>query len=190
MEPFIGEIRLLPYIFAPQGWLPCDGRQLPISSYQALAAVLGTTYGGDGRTYFNIPKMQGYTPVGANSPNPTTVQLGLGKTSGVTAVTLGQGNYPTHNHDMNGIGAGAPTNRLNKPASTNRPGGILLNGATSPTALNDFSDVATPNTSFASAAIGNNNTGVAAVTAHENQQPYLPLQFMIAWDGIFPERPS
>lgn len=188
MDPFIGEIRLLPYTFAPQGWFPCDGRSLSVQQYTPLFALLQTTYGGDGRTSFKIPDMRGFTPVGPNNSDSTRVKLNLGKSTGDTTVTLAQGEYPTHNHDMNGIGGGALTNRLNNPASTNRPGTILLTGATSPVTLKDFSDVATPNASFAPSAIGNNNTGVATVTAHENQQPYLPLQFMIAWDGIFPTR--
>lgn len=187
MDPFIGEIRLLPYTFAPQDWLPCDGRKLFVQQYQALFAILGDTYGGDLKTYFNLPNLQGFIPVGTNSTIANTVVLGLGKTTGTTTETLSYSEYPTHNHTMNGLGNGSTANRLNQPTAASRPSTLLLNGNSgSSTPVIAFSDVATPNTTFAAQAISPNGTTTAA--AHSNQQPNLPLQFMIATQGVFPVR--
>lgn len=187
MNPFIGEIRLMPYTYAPQDWLPCDGRQMQINQFQALSAVLGITYGGDGKTYFNLPNMQGFAPVAPNSSDLTRPVIAQGKSTGVASVALTDGNYPTHSHAMNGLSTLTVANRSNKPTTASRPSTLLLNGgsATS-TPVKEFSDLPSPNTTFAPQAIGVN--GTTAPVNHENRQPYLPLQFMIATTGVWPPR--
>jgi microcystin-dependent protein len=187
MNPFIGEIRLMPYTYAPQDWLPCDGRQVPINQYQALAAILGTTYGGDARTYFNLPNMQGFAPVAPNTSDPTKPMVTQGKSTGAASVTLTEANYPSHNHGLNGISTGTPANRVNPPANNTQPGLVQLNGGTtSSTAVQVYTTATAPNTSFAPQAIGPSST--TAAVGHENRQPFLPLQFMIATNGVWPPR--
>lgn len=185
MDPFVGEIRLLPYTYAPQGWLPCDGRSLPCIQFQTLFAVIGNIYGGDGRTNFNLPDLRNFIPVGANSYLPDTVCLLLGKTAGSAGVALTSSQLPVHNHTMNGLATRTPANRLAAPTVNSRPSAVLFNGTTTTIkAQNAFSTTNTPDAVFAPTAI--DCYGAAQPTAHPNQQPYLPLNFMIAFDGDFP----
>jgi len=186
MDPYIGEIRLLPYNFAPVDWLPCDGRSLSIGEYTSLFAVIGITYGGNGTTNFNLPDLRGFIPVGPSTMSgPSTVQIAIGKAVGSTAVTLTADQLPLHKHDMNGMSTTTVTGRLTQPASDARPGPVLFNGTTSSTtAQKAFSTTDSPDMVFAPQAIGNNSSVPTA--AHPNQQPYLPLNFMIAVNGVFP----
>lgn len=184
MEPFIGEIRLLPFTYAPVGWLICDGSLQALQAYQALYAIIGTTYGGDGVKNFALPDLRGYVPVGANSPISGTVRVALGKTTGTANVTLTAGQLPLHNHTMNGNTTTDPNFRLAKPAVNARPGAVVNSG----TGMLAFSDSQSPDTNFAPQAIGP-DSAAATASAHSNQQPYLSLNFMIATDGVFPDRP-
>ncbi len=187
MNPFIGEIRLMPYTYAPQDWLPCDGRQMSIQIYPALNAVLGGMYGGDNKTYFNLPNMQGFAPVAPNSSDLTRPVVTQGKSTGAASVTLTEANYPSHNHGLNGISTGTPANRVNLPANNTQPGLVQLNGGTtSAIAVQVYTTSTAPNTSFAPQAIGPSST--TAAVDHENRQPFLPLQFMIATTGVWPPR--
>lgn len=187
MNPFIGEIRLMPYTYAPQDWLPCDGRKMSIQNYAPLNAVLGGMYGGDNKTYFNLPNMQGFAPVAPNGSDPTRPVVAQGKTTGVTSVTLTESTFPTHTHGLNGIQTGTPANRVSNPTNGAQPGIVLLNGGTTAsTTVKSFTSATTPNTSFAPQAIGPNST--TAAVGHENRQPFLPLQFMIATTGVWPPR--
>jgi microcystin-dependent protein len=180
MDAYIGEIRLLPYTFAPDNWLPCDGRTLAINSYQTLYAVIGITYGGDGKTNFKLPNLSSSIALHHNGALPDTVLVGLGKTVGAANVALTA--VPSHNHAMNGKNTTTLANRLTKPATDAQPAQVLFDGATSTAkAQKAFSAADAPQEYFTPTAVG--AFGATTVAGHSNQQPYLPLNFMIMADG-------
>ncbi len=120
-EPFIGEIRIFANNFYPMGWLPCNGGMLNIQQYQALYAVIGNTYGGDGRPLFALPNLDtsegvGLVPIGAGS-GPGLTPYNLGKTAGVPSVTLNLSQTPSHNHDLVGMKADDP-HTVSTPTAT------------------------------------------------------------------------
>jgi microcystin-dependent protein len=164
MDPFIGEIRLVAFTFAPRGWAICDGRLLPINQNQALFALLGTTYGGDGRTTFALPDLRGRVPIGAGEP-PTGSTYPLGATGGQEAVALTTGQLPEHGHAVHASSA-AGTKR--SPTRSYPAGGGAY--------------AADHNVRMKAAMIGPTGDG----QAHENRQPYLGLNYVIALQGIFP----
>jgi microcystin-dependent protein len=164
MDPFIGEIRLVPYNFAPKGWALCAGQLLPINQNQALFALLGTTYGGDGRTTFALPDLRGRVPVGAGQPAVGS-DYPLGATGGQETVELTTPQLPGHSHHVNASSAAATTK---SPASAYPAGGGAYAGAR--------------NARMKAAMIGLTGGG----EEHENRQPYLSLNYIIALQGIFP----
>jgi microcystin-dependent protein len=166
MDPFIGEIRLVPYNFAPKGWAFCAGQLLPINQNQALFALLGTTYGGDGRTTFALPDLRGRIPVGAGQ-SPAGSDYPLGAAGGSETVKLTTGQLPAHAHHVNASSAAATTKN---PATAYPAGG----GAYS----------AQRNVRMNAATVGRTGSG----QAHENRQPYLSLNYIIALYGIFPSQ--
>lgn len=166
-EPFLAEIRLMSFQFAPKGWAQCNGQLLPINQNQALFSLLGTNFGGDGRVNFALPDMRGRVPAHAG----TTVQLGW--RVGEEAVTLAEANLPSHTH---GGKAGDALANSSSPvnAMVGRKGrlGHDLHGAPdNPTALH----------STAGGAAGGSQP-------HSNMQPYLTLNFCIALQGLFPSQ--
>jgi microcystin-dependent protein len=168
-EPFLGEVRLMSFTFVPRGWAACDGQLLPINQNQALFALLGTTYGGDGRTTFALPDLRGRTPLHAGG------DVTLGQTIGADSVTLTQSQIPTHTHVVQATSDAATTNNAGGGA-----GGSLANARTG-TAL--YGPPSAPvNTN--PATVG--TTG--ASQAHENRQPYTTVMFCIALQGIFPSQ--
>lgn len=192
MDAFIGEIRLFPYTFSPVGWMWCDGRQVPIQQCQALYAVIGWIYGGDQRTYFNLPDLRGRVAVGMGDDPSDDFDPTIGAKGGASGVTLSTLNMPPHTHSLIGAQAGLVTR-------TTTPAGNLLTGiaykpttgTTNPTALPYAVDPANPPTTLAAQTLspfvgGTNNV----VQAHENRQPALVLQWAICFDqGAFPVRP-
>lgn len=170
-DPFLAEIRMFGFNFAPQGWASCDGQLLPISQNNALFALLGTTYGGDGRTTFALPNLQERLPLGTGQ-GPGLTDRQLGETGGVAAVSLSVQEMPAHQHAL--AGTSSP--------SGNSPAGALL----SPTASGALA-YRTPGATTAMAG------GAIAVAGggqpHENRPPMLSLTFCIAMQGIFPPRP-
>jgi microcystin-dependent protein len=164
MEPYIGEIRLVPFNFAPKGWALCAGQMLPINQNQALFALLGTTYGGDGRTTFALPDLRGRVPIGAGQP-PAGSSYPLGATGGQETVELKTGELPRHTHAVHASSAAATT----KSPDTAYParGGAYAGQK----------DVR-----MKGAMIGRTGGG----EAHENRQPYVGLNYIIALQGIFP----
>lgn len=165
-EPFLSEIRVVSFNFAPQGWALCNGQLLPINQNQALFSLLGTTFGGDGRTTFALPNFQGRVPVHVDSGHA------LGERGGEQAHTLSVSELPAHTHSANGKdGAGA---------SKDPTGNVWASDGTGNFAL--YRDTA--NAAMAPGAIG--NTGGSQ--AHLNMQPFLALNFIIALQGIFPSR--
>lgn len=164
MDPFIGEIRLVPFNFAPKGWAICAGQMLPINQNQALFALLGTTYGGDGRTTFALPDLRGRIPIGAGQP-PDGSDYPLGATGGQETVELTTGQLPGHSHPVNASSAAATSK---SPATAYPAGGGAYAGQR--------------NVRMKAAMIGLTGGG----EGHENRQPYLSLNYIIALQGIFP----
>ena len=174
-EPFIAEIKIFAGNFAPRGWAFCNGQLLPIAQNTALFSLVGTTYGGDGRTTFGLPKLQGRIPLHpGNGPGLTTRRLG--ELGGVETVTLSEAEMPSHSH------ATAATLRANSGAATSAdPRGNSLAAAKIYKA-----DVPGVDTSAGSV---NNQTGSAGDSEpHANMPPYLTLNFIIALVGLYPTR--
>lgn len=181
-DPFIGEIRIFANNFYPMGWLPCDGRLLNIQQSTPLYAVIGITYGGDGRSTFALPNLTtpsgvGMVPIGDGS-GPGLTPYNLGETAGVTSVTLTLNQTPAHNHDLVGMNADDP-HTVATPTATS----WISRNTLGTTAISNYSDQpTTPDKSLANPALGILGGG----QPHENRQPYLALNYYIAVDGIFP----
>lgn len=160
-EPFLSEIRMMSFVFAPKGWALCNGQLLPINQNQGLFSLLGTTFGGDGRVNFALPDLRGRVPIHVGSGHT------LGERGGEQAHTLSIAEIPTHTHVL----SASPSN-ANAPTPTND----LL------AAANNVYSPATNLTSLNASSI--TNTGGSQ--AHLNMQPFLTLSFCIALQGIFP----
>lgn len=165
-EPFLSEIRIMGFNFAPRGWASCDGQILPINQNQSLYSLLGTTYGGDGRTSFALPDLRGRTPLHQGSGYQ------LGTKSGAELHTLSTAEIPTHNHTLSAVSA------TNNPTPV--PSGTVMLG-NSPSQLYTSG---TPDTTLRAESISSFGGG----QAHENMQPYTTLNFCIALQGVFPSR--
>jgi len=169
-DQYIGEIRMFGGNFAPEGWLPCDGRLLPISDYETLFTLVGAQYGGDGSTNFALPDLRGRVPVHQGQP-PQRPPFALAQQGGAETVTLTTGQIPAHQHAMQastGVGTSStPTNNLwaQTPAH-------LYTTATTPAATMDPSVIG---------PAGQNQ-------AHDNMLPYLSINFIIAYQGLFPQQ--
>ncbi|MDX1941511.1 MAG: tail fiber protein [Saprospiraceae bacterium] len=162
-EPFLSEIRIMSFVFAPKGWALCNGQLLPINQNQALFSLLGTTFGGDGRVNFALPDLRGRTPIHSGSGHT------LGERGGEQAHTLSIAEIPTHTHLVN-----ATTDVTNNPLPT---GNVFASSAPNELYANPANLVAmNPGT------IAN----VGGSQAHLNMQPFLVLNFSIALQGIFP----
>jgi microcystin-dependent protein len=166
MEPFLGEIRLVPFSFAPRGWAFCAGQLLPINQNQALFALLGTTYGGDGRTTFALPDLRGRVPIGAGQSG-TGSSYELGSTGGQETVKLTASQLPAHSHRV-GASSGGSTTR-------NPSNGVPAAGS---------AYAATANAKMSTAMISRSGGG----QAHDNRQPYVSLNYILALQGIFPSQ--
>jgi microcystin-dependent protein len=169
-EPFVGEIRMFGFGFAPQGWALCNGQLLPISQNTALFSLLGTTYGGDGRTTFALPNMQSRVPVGQGQ-GPGLSSYAEGQAGGAETVTLAAAQMPGHTH---------PVKASSSAAGSDQPGGRALARSAS------HIYTAEPDTSTVMNAdmLG----GAGGSQPHGNIQPYLAVNFCIALTGIFPPR--
>jgi microcystin-dependent protein len=173
-DPFLAEIRIFPFNFPPKGWAFCDGQLMPISQNTALFALLGTTYGGDGKSTFALPDMQGNAPMQPGQGQGLSLR-DLGEMSGVESITLLVSEIPVHTHSMK----------------------ASIENATQKTL--------TPNITLASSVSGslyqdNTNSNLVQMAfqalppaggglPHNNMQPYLTLNFCIALQGVFPQRP-
>jgi len=175
---FIGEIRIFGFPFAPRDWMFCDGQLLSISQYTALFSIIGTYYGGNGQTTFELPNFQGNTAIGQGT-GPGLSTYNLGEVSGVANVTVTQGQMPLHNHALNVLeGAGSVAGQEQRI-----PGPNYYLGFSGPDKL--FSDaVPSPTANFASTAIGT----AGGSQPHNNMQPLTTLNFCICVYGIFPSR--
>jgi len=172
-DPYIGEIRIFGFSYAPLDWAYCDGQLLPIAQYQALFAILGTTFGGNGQTNFALPNMQGNAPMHwGNGPGLTPRTLG--QLLGTTNVTLTNQEMPAHNHMFYGATAGDPAQWVPQP--TNQ---AQLSSAT-PGQV--YTSTATPQVAFSPKAIG----PAGQSQPHGNLQPLLTMNFCVCLYGVFP----
>ena len=162
-EPFLAEIKIVSFNFAPRGWAFCNGQLLPINQNQALFSLLGTTYGGDGRTTFALPNLQGRMPIHVGGG------FTLGQAAGEQAHTLSMSEMPAHAHAA--IGS---SNAGSTPDPTN--------AYWAATAASAYSN--NPDTPMAPQALAN----AGGSQPHGNMSPYLVLNFVIALQGIFPSR--
>src|SRR5918992_2612352 len=163
-EPFLSEIRIMSFVFAPKGWALCNGQLLPINQNQALFSLLGTTFGGDGRVNFALPDLRGRTPIHVGSGHT------LGEQGGEQAHTLSIAELPTHTH----VG-----NCSSNDADAAVPGGNLLAAVDNTTFGNAYA-AASNLAAFSPQAVAN----VGGSQAHLNMQPFLTLSFCIALQGI------
>jgi len=172
-DPFVAEIRILPYTFAPSGWAPCDGQILPISQNTALFALLGTTYGGDGKTTFALPNLRDSAPLGQGQ-GPGLSERFLGESGGERGVSLLASEMPFHNH---------LARASNDLATATQPSSARALAAGDGVAM--YNTNAQPITTMAPQTLST----AGGSRPHNNMQPHLTLQFCIAMQGIFPPRP-
>ncbi|WP_041523730.1 phage tail protein [Gilvimarinus agarilyticus] len=178
MDPFIGEIRLLPYTFAPRGWMACEGQLLPIASNTALFSILGTTYGGDGRSTFALPDLRGRAMVSAGH-GPGLQAWREGERQGTDSVTLLESEIPAHNHEVTGFNMDGASG---DPKSTSVLAKDKRGGAGTLKYLGDASQTLDQVMSPAVLAPAGGSQ------PHENRQPFLTTQYCIATVGVFPSR--
>lgn len=169
-DPFLAEIRVFGFNFAPRGWASCDGQLLPISQNTALFSLLGTNFGGDGRVTFGLPNLQNRFALGAGN-GPGLSPRVLGEDLGSASVSLLASHMPQHGHALNATAS----------ATATAPAGAALappaNGSAAYRAPGSLSPMAAD-------SLGSTGGGLP----HENRQPYLGLMFCIAMQGIFPSR--
>ena len=171
-DQFVAEIRIFPFNFPPTGWAFCDGQLLPISQNTALFALLGTTYGGDGKSTFALPNMQGNAPMQPGQGQGLSLR-DLGEMSGVESITLLVSEIPLHTHTLMADDA--------DPAESNVCTNFALARSKNGNAYTSNLTI----TQMAPQALPPAGGGLP----HNNMQPYLTLNFCIALQGIFPQRP-
>jgi microcystin-dependent protein len=176
MDPYVGEIRAVGFNFAPVGWAVCNGQLMPITQNTALFSLLGTNFGGDGRSTFGLPNLQGASPRGMGQ-GPGLNLVDIGEQGGAQSVTLNQNQIPSHNHSVFTVSsAGTTGDPTNATFAESRYGRVSQN-------------------LYASAADGQTtlNTGALRTAgssgSHDNLPPYLVVLFIIALQGVFPPRP-
>ena len=173
-NPFLAEIRIFTGNFAPKGWALCDGQLMPISQNTALFSLLGTTYGGDGKSNFAIPNLQGCAPMQAGQ-GPGLSLRDLGETGGEQAVTLLQTEMPAHSHTaqaaLTGGGVTSPTNNAWASGLKGHAPAFVASNPQTNVQMNPF----------ATSIAGGN-------LPHNNMPPFLGLTFIIALQGVFPAR--
>ncbi|MGC1304799.1 MAG: tail fiber protein [Caulobacteraceae bacterium] len=211
MEPFLGQIIQVGFTFAPTGWLTCAGQTLPLSQYQALFALLGVNFGGNGQTSFMLPDLQGRVVVGSGSSNSGAGTYVPGEVGGTQNVTLNQQQLPIHTHTAQftgtgGGGGGGPlqvtVNALQGPAGSNQPStGALLADAGTGAGTKIYAPAGTLGTQVALGGVtasggGGGITGGTVAVAPAGSslpvsilQPYLSVLNIIATQGVYPSRP-
>lgn len=176
--PYMGEIKIISWNYPPKGWVFCNGQTLPINQNQALFSLFGTSYGGNGQTTFGLPNMQGRVPVHMGSG------FIVGQVGGETTHTLKVSEMPQHNHNIRADGSTAAGSNFSTPAATEMFGQSLgvpssgTNFAVSPYGAAPPAGVLAPGTV----------TNSGGNQPHDNMQPYLVLNFVVALQGVFPSR--
>lgn len=178
-QPFIGEIQMFGFNFNPRGWAFCNGATLPIQQNTALFSLLGTTYGGDGKTTFQLPNFAGRAGC-EQGQGPGLTPRTLGEAFGVNTVTLTSQEIPAHNHGFVLYAQNDPAKRSGSPSAGNALSVSTDSAATS------FLPAGMPSTTFAPNMIAPSQGGGQP---HQNQQPYLGVNFCIALQGVFPSFP-
>lgn len=173
MDPFVAEIRIVPFNFAPKGWAFCNGQLLPLSQNTALFALLGTTYGGDGKSTFALPDLQGSAAMHPGQ-GPGLSLRDLGEIGGTESVTLLVSEMPAHTHQARGLAVPSTTTTPSNQTALARS----FNG-------NAYADAAGGFQTFAPEAL----PPAGGSLPHNNLQPYLTLNYIIALQGVFPARP-
>lgn len=168
-QPYVGQVVLFPYNFAPVGWMFCNGQQLAISENDTLFNLIGTTYGGDGQQTFNLPDLRGRTPLHMGTNPSTGTTYVIGQTGGVPSVTLTVQQIPIHTHP--------PIASNNAQSSANPVNNVL--GSNGPLMY-------LPNTPPNSTMANNMLAPQGGSQPHDNLQPYLTLNWCISLFGIFP----
>jgi microcystin-dependent protein len=172
-DPFVAEIRIFPFNFAPRGWAWCDGQLMPLSQNTALFSLLGTTYGGNGKSNFALPDIQGRAVMHPGQ-GPGLSLHDLGETGGSATVSLLESEIPAHSHTLRANPQSGDTPSPAPNATLARPGNIQVY-QTSPTAnLAPMADASLP--------------PAGGDQPHNNMQPYLTFYFNIALQGVFPPR--
>ena len=172
-DPFLAEIRMFPFTFPPKGWAWCNGQLMPISQNTALFALLGTFYGGDGKSTFALPDLQGSAPMHPGQ-GPGLSLRDLGETGGSETVTLLESEIPAHNHALRANPADGDLNAPTVDRTIARSGGgPAYNAGPSPIGQMGFQALAP----------------AGGDQPHNNMQPYLTVNFNIALQGVFPQRP-
>ena len=169
-EPFVAEIRIFAGNFAPRGWAFCDGQLLPISQNTALFSLIGTTYGGDGRSTTALPDLQGRLPMHPGR-GPGLTARRLGQRGGVEMVTLSEAQMPNHTHQLMGVTRPAEDNDPNNNYYGLTPGNNLYHASGNLVAM---ADQALPST--------------GGSQAHNNLQPFIAMNYIIALVGLYPSR--
>ncbi len=173
MEPFIGQIQPVGFNFAPRGWTLCDGQLLPIANYTAVFSLLGTTFGGDGRTTFGLPDLRGRSIVGVGH-GPGLSDIRWGEKSGVEQITLTTANMPAHRHSV--------TATTNDATLDEAAAGARFGTAGTPIYAPANSGTGTV------ALAGDSTSQVGGSQAFQSRNPFLGIYVCIALQGIFPSR--
>jgi microcystin-dependent protein len=176
-DPFLSELRLFSFNFPPKGWAFCNGQTLPINQNQALFALLGTTYGGNGQTTFALPNLQGRVPIHSGSASL------LGQSAGTASETLSQAQMPAHNHTLQVRNAAPGVVGGNQGAATKYLAqGLAIIGSGNQAV--QIYGTAGPNQALDPSSV----SATGGSQAHTNMQPFLTLNYCIALIGIFPSR--
>jgi len=170
MDPFVAEIRIFPFNFPPKGWAFCDGQLLPLSQNTALFSLLGTTYGGDGKSNFALPDLQGMVPMHPGQ-GPGLTLYDLGQMGGSDTVSLLESEIPGHNHTAN---ASQADGIEQAPANSLLASGVAIGMYATPGGIVSLSD--------------NVLAPAGGDQPHNNLMPYLTLNFCIALQGVYPPR--
>ncbi len=178
-DPFVAEIRIFPFNFAPKGWAFCNGQLLPLSQNTALFALLGTTYGGDGKSTFALPNLQGSVAMHAGQ-GPGLSLRDLGEQGGSQAATLLQSEVPVHNHGY--FAADADATSVSPEGQLAARG--LWDSGTTGGIMGAYSALAPDKTMHPQSL-----AGAGGSQPHNEMQPYLTFNFCIALQGVFPPRP-
>lgn len=176
-DPFVAEIQIFAGNFEPAGWKFCNGQLLPLSQNTALFSLLGTTYGGDGQADFALPDLRGCLPIHWGQ-GPGLTNRDLGEVGGQESVALLANEVPSHNHPV-------VVNATSDTATQNSPVGEVWAVPSAGSAV--YAPAAAPGSETPMGAA--QTTAMSAASPHNNMQPYLALNFIIATQGIFPQRP-
>lgn len=177
-DPFVAEIRIFPFTFAPKGWAFCNGQLMPLSQNTALFSLLGTTYGGNGKSNFALPDLQGRAPMHPGQGQGLSLRS-LGESSGTESVTLLDSEMPSHNHAM--VARGAPGATTDPQGAA--PANMSWVAGSSFGPVRGYSDQVPAN-----APMSNTLAPAGGSQPHNNMQPYLTMNFCIALQGVFPPR--